>query len=669
MKNKILKIIIAVTLVFRTIIPITSVIAASGWTITYAGSTNTDRERYVASITEDYKFSGDTAMLIKYPGTKVEGEDNYVEIKYIIPDKMETGEYTLTFYNKGSKSALTEIYIGDSIVLKYTDTTPVRINAEDAPSGETNWYQFTYNFSYTSQEGDHIMFRYYGGTQQTLIDDISIVAASGGENYITDSSFDSVEEPDLSEEPYDTTDYQATNLMASGGNGKVCVSWVNPKTADIRKVKIYDTTNGDWELLSDSLSTVPGQIVYYTQEGLSSGELSRYAVTFEFSDKPSFTYHISGAPDASDAKNFGSWSIQEMKAGTAGYCPGEVTLETDENGNSYARIRSNIDGNLDSNLAGNIYIRLWQNVSLEPNSSYKLKMRAKLEDVDTVTMLIGWNGFIENGGWSVPIFKGSAEWQDYTFTYNTDDSVPEYYHIIMETPGTILIDDVGLYKVENGEEGENLITDGGFEEMVSSNVGNLNGAELVDAETDSMTLKWSGSTSRIDHVNLYRKLFDNYEYRGALDLENTTLRMENLNIGTEYTYLLKPVNSLGYEGEGIEVSAETAMPDFEVTEAKLFKTNVQVNSISGSGTYTVQTTVKDYAIKDMTYTQVVALYKDGVIVKIYVTEKTLQPQAKNKAAVKVNTNFTIDTGTGYTAEVFTLDSIESMNIIQRCKIF
>ena len=59
------------------------------WICTRVGDINTDKTVYYAEQTNDYKFSGDASLMVKYPGLPV--DDNYLEIKEQISDNLTDG--------------------------------------------------------------------------------------------------------------------------------------------------------------------------------------------------------------------------------------------------------------------------------------------------------------------------------------------------------------------------------------------------------------------------------------------------------------------------------------------------------------------------------------------------------------------------------------------------
>ncbi len=647
-----------------------SAFAANGWTVSYFGTTNTNRDNYYAVVSEESKYEGNSAMEIRYGGAQVAG--NYVEIKGSLNKELTDGEdYTLVFYNKGSASSFTDICIGSNITVKYADM--VKESAADAPSGETSWSKYTYNFTYSDGGEDYILFRFSGRTTPTRLDSVGIFEKNSIENLVVDPGFEGVQEQAPSDEPFDTTEYQALEFIAAPGNGKIGLSWVNPVTGDLSDVELYDITNGEWILLSDEISNTPSAVINYPVEGLTNGASYRFAVKFEFKSKPAFTYFVSGSPASGNVAGIGDkWRFVDFKNGAAGYCPANMSLSDDTmSGDGYSvRLRTNIDKTI-PDLSGNIYLRYYHSIEAEANANYKLTFKAKCEGIDgKIQLLWNWNPFDEYApSWACPELTGTKDWAEYEYTLTSGDKTPGYVHFLSDVVGTLYLDDIEMYKLdENGEKtGDNLFAESTFDGLYNDEVGMIDSVDVIDCGMNNVTFSYSAG-SNVAGINLYQKVFDNYEYRGNLDLENTLLNIDKLSIGTEYTYMFVPYNSVGVEGEGVEVTAITDIPDYELTAPVLYKASNIVGGISGESQYTVQTTVKNYKIEDMKYAQCVCVYKDGTLVNMYVTDKILEPQDKNKAAVKVNTSFNLD-GTEDMVKVFILDSVENMNKLNTTTIF
>ena len=638
--------------------------AESGWTVSYSGTVNTDRTKYFAEVTNQYKYNGEASMLIKYPGTQVEG--NYAEIRGKTEKKMYSGDYTLTFYAKGSRSALTEVIIGDGITAHFSDMTSVAVAATDVPSGEKSWFKYTYDFKYTEQSEDYIIFRFNGGTSSMALDDVSIAEAGTEDNIVFDPGFESVDEQSEEEEEYDTTDYRAKRLIAEGGSGIINLSWVNPATSDLSGITIYRITEDGREFITNELSIKPSQLVMYSVTDILPGA-NLFQIVFQFKNKEPFSYYLSAAESASTySTGYGKWGVNHYHFGKASFTPARTYIDTEEkhSGDASLKIISNIAPEIDETLNGNNYIRVHYPVAFKSNTSYCIKMWVKSENLENISFNCDWSH-----GSVIPA-EGTKDWKEYTFDVHFGDEERNYIFIITEHKGVCWIDDVSITELdENGEAVEELVDEGGFEDLLNTEVGELYTAEVSDIAKDFMTVSYTTYSSQIKYVNLYRKVFENYEYFGTVSKEITDIPIYDLDMGSEYSFKLAPVNSDLFEGEAIELTAVTDIPDYELSEPELYKGSGKTAAISGSGKYSIRQTVKNYKIEDMTIAQCVAVYKDGVLQKFFVTDKTLEPKSMTKPAVRIDTEFTIGEGTGWSVEVYILDSVEELNLLQDEKIF
>ena len=113
---------------------------------------------------------------------------------------------------------------------------------------------------------------------------------------------------------------------------------------------------------------------------------------------------------------------------------------------------------------------------------------------------------------------------------------------------------------------------------------------------------------------------------------------------------------------GISASEETA--------AAVVKNGREVLSIVGKGIYEVKTVVTDYKVNDMKYAQVVAVYKDDTLQKLYVSNYSFQAEGKTAQGKTITTtDIEIGGGTGWTVELYMWDGAETMKILSPSIIF
>lgn len=110
--------------------------------------------------------------------------------------------------------------------------------------------------------------------------------------------------------------------------------------------------------------------------------------------------------------------------------------------------------------APNVYLRVWQNVSLKANTTYIFRAWVKAEELQ------GQNAWFPGGpSWQLrtKFPAGTYDWTEITAEYTTGSSaVTAEMMFLLESTGTIWIDDV---EVTEAGSSVNLVKNGGFEEF------------------------------------------------------------------------------------------------------------------------------------------------------------------------------------------------------------
>lgn len=113
--------------------------------------------------------------------------------------------------------------------------------------------------------------------------------------------------------------------------------------------------------------------------------------------------------------------------------------------------------------APNVFLRVWQNLALKPNTSYTFKAWVKADG------LVGQNAWFPGGSgwlWRTRVPAGTYDWTEVSGIYTTDAStVSMDMMFVLENTGTIWIDDITV--TEQGST-ENLVRNSGFEEFPQS---------------------------------------------------------------------------------------------------------------------------------------------------------------------------------------------------------
>ena len=207
---------------------------------------------------------------------------------------------------------------------------------------------------------------------------------------------------------------------------------------------------------------------------------------------------------------------------------------------------------------------------------------------------------------------------------------------------------------------------GDCEGVDSEEVGAIKNAEFKNIETDNMTLSYEAEEN-VSYINVYKEQDSEYVFCGKISPNQEELYLDKLALGTEYTYRLTPFNADDVEGESVDVTAKTLIPDYTIEDITLLKNGTATDKITGAGTYTVKTVVTDYLVENMKYAQVVVVYKDNTLYKVYNSDHTFTAEGTNAQGIDVlTTDIEIGGGTGWTIELHMWDGIETMNILAPC---
>lgn len=624
-----------------------------GWSITNYGEGNNDEAKFSAAVTTEYKYDGEQSMMVKYQ-IATKDESKYIEIKNSLTDNMPSGEYTLSFYSKGSAAPdHTVVSIGEQKKFTYSEMeAPISV---EAPSEETGWKKYSVVFDYTEQEQSFLAFRFYARIMTEEIDNVSLIFNETGEDYIYDGGFEDYleEEDDEPEEIYDLKEYQPTNFNVYKLSNGLVLGWKNPSTKELSEIKIYDVTDGSDSLTTNEISTTPGGIVLYKIPDLEIEKLYRYKIVFSFTDKPDVVY-IAEDSTASVTQTGGAWSLL-TRTGNAGYCPANIYVDetVSRSGKASLKLESNIDRNVPE-LLSNVYVNARQTLPLNVGSKYRFKFYVKGENVSQAPQIhMNWVGF-DGRGTTDGTLIGTYDWKEVSYTYTCKDQ----FMLIILMDGLcdgLWFDDMSFYEInDNGEEiGENLLLDGDFEDIYQTQADKITELSGV-GEVGAVSLTWKACTGDVQKYNIYQKIFDKYEYRGYVI--NNSARISSLVNGEEYTFMIKPVYNVTQEGIGEEVTVTTVLPEYEIHPTVLYKEDNVTNAISGTGSYKILTPIKNNLIDgNMEVEQFVAIYKGKELIGISSTAKKIKKTKNTAKPTNVVTEFQIPED-GCHVEIFIVNS-------------
>lgn len=655
------------------------------WTISYVDgdSDKADRSTYYAKITDESDIApGENLILVDYGGTNAQmGKESYVELTAALTEDLVAGnEYTLSFLAKGyfnnpgatgfgrRHPDMAEFRVGDQLSYIITDLTKTDLG--------DSWCSYSKTFTYDGTESN-VKIRVYGalgGNNKTVFDDISLKDSSANE--LVKNPYFALQES-LPEE------YYASGFYAYPDGGKATLGWVNPKARGLMSVALYERVGTERILLKNNFTTQAEASVSYSFGSFDDSTTLNprlFEVEFNFRNKAPYVYYLSLAPtdETSVKESLGfDWQVGKNTSGlmtTARYSYRRA-YDNPHSGDSYLNMNlSDGTGALDISCI----LSMPFEEPLEVGEKYKVSLYYRAQGA-------GFASHLTLGGdpiyWAVGDSDGYQEvWNTYT-TVGSANNWNLYEKEITATNAStnmffihfhnrLDIDDVSVCKInEDGSLGENLVLYGDCEGVGSTEVGTIRNAQFKNIETDNMTLSYDAGAN-VSYIDVYKEQDGEYVYSGKISPVHNELYIDKLTLGTEYTYRLTPYNADDVAGESVDVTGKTLIPDYTIEDITLLKNGTETAEITGSGTYTVKTVVTDYLVEDMKYAQVVAVYKDNTLQKLYNTEHSFTAEGADAQGNEIQTtDIEIGNGSGWTIEVHMWDSIEDMNILYPCVTF
>lgn len=660
-----------------------------GWTFSRNGSFTEQEniELCLAESADRYKFDGDKSLLVKCQKPEKVDSD-YIEIKNPLSKELESGKYKLSFFVKTTAVFEGEIYLGDAVAA--TIGTMTVANAT-APSGETKWKEYSAEIDYTKTADISLSFRFYNNIKSIYIDNVTLTTVDGTENYVVDSGFEAeikVEEntgggnggddsgntggggddsgntgddttgDDVpGDDLYDTKAYQPTSLLSSGYAGGVLLSWKNPSTSDLEDIKIYDMTEGEEVLLSDTVSVTPSTIIYYKAECAES-KCYQYKIVFSYKTKEDRIYYLSDFPGDKGSFASGKWNLREYMAGAAKYCPADVYIDSTmgHESDTSLKIVSNIDRNITA-LQSNIYTLITRSIGMDSGKKYYISFWIKGENVKNAPQAHMNFVKFEGSGNVVAGSTGTYDWtkKEYTYTYTTQNSLVLLVEGLCDA---LWFDDFVCYELdENGEiTGDNLIEDGDFESVISKDTSSPSNFK-TEAGIGSVKLSFNKPADKYNGMKLYQKVFDKYEYRGIISGEVDNFEITGLGENQEYTFKVVPFNKDLHEGEAKEFTVTTLLRDYDISAPVVYKSDTAVSELSGTGEYKVVTTAKNNLLdEDLVYEQLVGIYEGNTLIKVYSTKQSVLKTEQNAPYSTTETTFIVPEIDNCRVKIFVVES-------------
>lgn len=407
--------------------------------------------------------------------------------------------------------------------------------------------------------------------------------------------------------------YEPTNVIVTGGDKTVCMSWKNPAAGTITKVSLYLLSQGNPdELISDGFSTAGGAVCLQKITVPDWGK--RYCrLVFEFSDHEAvnmllegyaYNFHDLNSAHKTDAP-FDGWAL-EYGLITDRAIPFEVTADKSfDNGNGHSlHISSN-------NSDVNTVVKIRSSVKLEAGK-YTVKYRKKWSDVKTegaIKLMLGSEG---NSNCHKTISYAGDAGENNSVSYDAEVTKAYaggiFFEIGKGVMGDFWIDDLEIYKKdENGNiTGENLVPNGSFDSLKSAAPNNL---ENLSVKPENGGCTASYDIPAADHVNIYEKNSDgSLSLRAIIRDERTTVTLPGLKNGKKYTFVFKTVNQYKMESEGTEATVEPTPFAYYIGDKRIYSLT--------PGDITVKVTARNSAEDTKTAALMLALYENGVLKEI-----------------------------------------------------
>ncbi len=635
-----------------------------GWQFGTKGSLE---KLHISEIRESASYEGLKSLYMDCYETQ-KNEENYIEVKNSLVRTPEAGEYTLKFYVKpgqyGTWTGTFDVSFGNQ-----TYTVDAGSGSKvTAPSGEPGWVEKVLNFNYDGNGDGALYIKAYCNLFEAHIDNVSLTLSGSDENLVSNGDFEggnTGDTPDV-EESYDRTGYIPKNLMISPGSNILGINWKNPAISP-SKISLYDISSGEEVFVTDEFSKISNATVLYKITGLTNGTAYKYKLVFDFGSKGKDSYYLCNTPSGSEGDRVDNVEFKRFMSGTAGYCPGELIIDNTSGYDSQSALKfvSNIDSSVEE-MKSNIYMMFGMYFEGMTGGRYEISYKYKAENLKkNYQAHMSWSAF-ENEGLFVNSI-GSTDWitKKYMYTYNNSDLLT---FIVDGLCDGMWIDDIECYEVdENGDRitGENMAVNGDFETEEFHACQEISDV-TAKAGIDTAVISWGNLKSNHSGVHLYQKVFDNFEYRGFISSAADSINLSGLDKGEEYTYKIVPVNTYGVEGAGEEVTFETELPDYELTDVVVKKNGKVVDSISGKGTYTFAINAKNNLIEDGIECElIVALFNEnGEMEGIYSQKKDIPMTEKKASPSNIYVTVNVPDDSGYTADVYLINNRQDIDLFR-----
>jgi len=440
----------------------------------------------------------------------------------------------------------------------------------------------------------------------------------------------------------DQSSYQPKFVIARNENGSFVMTWKNPKIAP-SSAAVYRLT-GDKEEYIEATYNLAANAV--TSISLGGAATDYYKLKLKFNDGTVME-------NFATIRNVGYWEIhhnwQESNEANTWRRSYHLTDENPHGGKfSYHMLKAD-------DKKGHLLYR-GDTSSIEPGT-YRLGFWYRGSDYTSINVMFETEK-------TVSCTPSYDKWNYVETDYTITNPSPQLTFKMNQRPD-VFIDDVTLYKVENGvTAGENLINNGDFE-----TVSGFSGIKNYTYKTgdSKVDLSWElPGSADCAGVSVYV----NNQHKGNFFTGKTDVTIGGLINGLKNNIRLVTINVSGSPiGESVEFTVVPKAEKYKIDEFILKKDGKRVAGLS-EGTFTVETTVKNNQTDAMDATLVTAVYVDGEMLPL-VTDSDKVAEKGNSETI-LSTSFTITTDMlekDIEAKNFVIDSLSGKQALSGKVVF
>lgn len=622
-----------------------------------------DKAQNYTVITGEQKHNGDYSMKICYP--KPAQKSTNMQLKNTYLSDITDGVYTISFYLKGDYSK-DGVLVGiggnkneENGSLLYLSNS----RFEETKDGEWTKYSVVVNYKTDAYKFFSVITE--KDSPEFYIDDIS-VKNEQSEEMLENGDFEDVNVTRVFEDiPYDSK--KPRNPLCVQSGSIIDVSWENAEAAGIEKVSLYDITDTK-KLITDEISIASGGIVNIDYTVSNANIDNVFEIITEFDDDTKSSFSFSKLATASNVDIVSPWSSYFTNyAAQPHNIPVDVIIDSSQayEGKGSCKIISH-----QNDILSNYYYRFETDIDLELGKTYRLSMQVRSRKANRVPVRYSWFDFKGYNGSNIIYSSGETfDWTEVQkeITVTEDMTQKKLMFIIEESNKELWIDDIQIHLLENGTEvGENLFTNGGFEE----NSDTYTAGEVTNVNTSAgdsvVNITWKKpNTYNFRKVRLYDVTDGKTSLVGEYSTESAIAAF--LENEKEHTFVLKTVSKQNVESKGVTFKCIPKKPDVAISEIEV-KCDGKVAEVLSPGTYSVETSIANNKSETPVNAALIAvLYKGNELVYI---EKCQSEVGKGETKNLSITDITVPdiNGVEYKMEFHLWDDIYSMNRLKEKKV-